>query len=82
VIVSNPPFHDGAHVRADLGRSFIKVAAQALNRAGVLWLVANRHLAYEQLLASEFARVRTVVQAHGFKVFEAVKSGERQRQGA
>jgi len=82
VIVSNPPFHVDAHVRADLGRTFIKVAAAALNPGGSLWLVANRHLAYEQVLAGEFVRVRTVVQAHGFKILEAVRQGERERQRA
>jgi 16S rRNA (guanine1207-N2)-methyltransferase len=79
VILSNPPFHAGTHARLDLGRSFIKVAAQALRPAGRLWLVANRHLAYEQALLSEFARVRTVVQAHGFKIIEAIKASEHGR---
>lgn len=74
VIVCNPPFHSGAAARLDLGHRFIEVAAQSLQPAGCLWLVANRHLAYEQVLAGAFARVRTVVQAHGFKIIEAVKA--------
>ena len=79
VIVCNPPFHAGAHARVELGHSFIGVAAQALNGGGSLWLVANRQLAYEQVLLREFARMRTVVQAHGFKIIEATKATRRER---
>jgi 16S rRNA (guanine1207-N2)-methyltransferase len=79
VIVSNPPFHVGAPSRLALGSNFIRAAARALHPGGCLWLVANRHLAYESVLLAEFARVRTVVQAQGFKIIEAIKSGERGR---
>lgn len=74
VIVTNPPFH--AQDRADrpeLGQRFIAVAAQALAPRGRLWLVANRHLPYEAALGAHFAAVRTVAQADGFKVIEAVR---------
>jgi 16S rRNA (guanine1207-N2)-methyltransferase len=74
VIVTNPPFHAQRGVdRPDIGRRFISVAADALNRRGRLWLVANRHLPYESALAAEFSEVRTVTQQHGFKIVEAVK---------
>jgi len=74
VIVSNPPFH--AQDRADrpeLGQRFIAAAAHALAPRGRLWLVANRHLPYEEALGVHFAQVRTVAQADGFKVVEAVR---------
>ena len=74
VIITNPPFHAQRGVdRPDIGRRFISVAAQALKDRGRLWLVANRHLPYESVLASEFARVRTIAEQHGFKIVEAVK---------
>ena len=74
VIITNPPFHAQRGVdRPDIGRRFISVAAEALNDRGRLWLVANRHLPYESVLASEFARVRTIAEQHGFKIVEAVK---------
>jgi 16S rRNA (guanine1207-N2)-methyltransferase len=74
VIVTNPPFHAQRGVdRPDIGRRFISVAAEALNRRGRLWLVANRHLPYEAALAAEFSEVRTVTQQFGFKIVEAVK---------
>ena len=74
VIITNPPFHAQRGVdRPDIGRRFISVAAAALNARGRLWLVANRHLPYESVLASEFARVRTIAEQHGFKIVEATK---------
>jgi 16S rRNA (guanine1207-N2)-methyltransferase len=74
-IVCNPPFHaQGRADRPDIGRAFIASAAAAMNPGGRLWLVANRHLAYEQALEAHFAELRTVAQAQGFKVIEAVKA--------
>lgn len=75
VIVTNPPFHaQRAMDRPDIGRRFITVAAAALRPGGKLWLVANRHLPYELVLTENFASVRTVVQAHGYKIIEAVRA--------
>ena len=74
-IVSNPPFHAlGGEARPDIGQTFIAAAAQALEPGGALWLVANRHLPYEQVLDARFASVRVVAQQHGFKVVEARKA--------
>jgi 16S rRNA (guanine1207-N2)-methyltransferase len=72
VIVSNPPIHQGRAEQPALGRRFIEVAADALEPAGQLWLVANRHLPYEATLAARFDQVRTVVDRHGYKVMHAV----------
>ena len=74
-IVCNPPFHAlGRGERPDIGRAFIAAAAQALQPGGILWLVANRHLPYEDALATGFASVRIVAQQGGFKIVEARKS--------
>lgn len=74
VIVTNPPFHaQGRADRPDIGRAFIAAAADALHAGGRLWLVANRHLPYEDVLGARFASVRTAAQAQGFKVIEAIK---------
>ena len=75
VIVCNPPFHTHARTdRPDIGRRFISAAAAALRPGGRLWLVANRHLPYEQALGAGFDRVRIVTQQHGFKIVEALKA--------
>ena len=74
-IVCNPPFHAlGRGERPDIGRAFIAAAARALKPRGQLWLVANRHLPYEQALGEGFAEVRTIAQDGGFKVVQAVKA--------
>lgn len=74
-IVCNPPFHAIQRgQRPDIGRAFIAAAAAALVPGGRLWLVANRHLPYEQALADGFAQLHTHAQQGGFKVIEAVRA--------
>lgn len=71
-IISNPPFHaGGGEDRPDIGRRFIAVAAQSLEKNGSFWMVANRHLPYERELEQCFAEVRSVAQQGAFKVIEA-----------
>ena len=80
VIVTNPPFH--AHTaadRPDIGRRFIVAAAAALKPGGRLWLVANRHLPYEDVLNDAFGSVRIVTQAQGYKVVEAIRTAKQAR---
>lgn len=75
VIVCNPPFHAlGRGDRPDIGRAFIGAAADALKPRGRLWLVANRHLPYEEALGTGFASIATQKQEGGFKVVEACKA--------
>lgn len=75
-IVSNPPFHQGRADLPGLGRAFITSAADALLPDGRLFIVANRHLPYETVLAARFREVRALTVQEGFKVIEA--SGVRQ----
>ncbi|ESQ75093.1 class I SAM-dependent methyltransferase [Asticcacaulis sp. AC402] len=72
-IVMNPPFHTGRADRNDLGQGFIRSAAGALNKGGVLWMVANRHLPYEETLKAAFKTVITITDTPYYKVFKAVK---------
>lgn len=72
-VVMNPPFHDaGAEDRA-LGQVFIRRAAGALKKGGTCWLVANRHLPYEAVLAEHFKGVDLKGEGGGYKVYEARK---------
>ena len=74
-IVCNPPFHAiGRGDRPDIGRAFIAAASAALKPGGRLWLVANRHLPYEDALGQAFAQVHTLAQDGGFKIVAAVKA--------
>ena len=72
-VVMNPPFHDAGVEDKSLGQAFIERAAAMLKIGGACWLVANRHLPYEALLASYFSRTRMVADAGGFKILESVK---------
>ena len=65
--------HDGGGEDKTLGQAFIASAAAALRKGGLLWIVANRHLPYEAILAESFAKVRLVEEGGGYKVFEAKK---------
>ena len=74
-VVSNPPFHTQSRAdRPDIGQRFITAAAAALKPGGRLWLVANRHLPYEQTLNDQFGEVRVAGERDGFKVIAAVKA--------
>lgn len=73
-VVMNPPFHlTGKRGIPELGQRFIDVAADALQSRGQLWMVANSHLPYEEVLARRFARVDAVAKHAGFKVLHAAE---------
>lgn len=74
-VIMNPPFHEGRAADPRIGADFIAAAARLLTGAGRLWMVANRHLPYEQVLAQHFAQV---TERHGdsrFKVIEVTGAG-------
>lgn len=73
VVVSNPPFHTGRAGDPGLGRAFIRAAAAMLGPTGTFWMVANRHLPYEDTLAEAFREVESVDGTPGFKVIRAAK---------
>jgi 16S rRNA (guanine1207-N2)-methyltransferase len=70
-IITNPPFHEGRAADPHLGGKFIAAAAAGLRSQGQLWLVANRHLPYEQLLEEAFDHHHTVVEDGVYKVMHA-----------
>lgn len=69
-IISNPPFHVGGLVVLETARAFLAAAAARLERGGRFYLVANRFLPYEPLLAEGFAEVHTLAVA-SYKVILA-----------
>lgn len=70
-VVMNPPFHDGRAANPALGAGFIRAAAGLLTGAGRLWMVANRHLPYEQVLRDSFADVAEIGGDGRFKILSA-----------
>jgi 16S rRNA (guanine1207-N2)-methyltransferase len=73
VIVMNPPFHTDRKADPELGRRFIASAKRNLRLSGQLFLVANRHLPYEQILTDLFAVVHEGAGTGQFKTFVASK---------
>lgn len=72
-VVMNPPFHASRSADPELGRAFIANAARILKPHGALWMVANRHLPYEDALASHFAKVVDLDGDARFKLVRAEK---------
>ena len=72
-IVMNPPFHPGRAPDAALGQAFIAAAARLLAPHGQLWMVANRHLPYEDALRRAFRRVEDIGGNAAFKIIHAAR---------
>ena len=72
-IVANPPFHIGRHADPALGRAFIAAAARMLGPRGRFFMVANRHLPYEDALKAAFGTGRLLGELEGYKIYEAAK---------
>ena len=75
VVVSNPPFHLGKGTELAIPRAFIEQAHAHLAPGGRLYLVANRTLPYERLIAECFGEVRTAHDGQRFKVIGGVRRG-------
>jgi 16S rRNA (guanine1207-N2)-methyltransferase len=73
VVVMNPPFHTGRTADPALGAAFIRAARRMLAPSGELWLVANRHLPYDAVLADSFLEVRDIAGDSRFRVIQAIK---------
>jgi 16S rRNA (guanine1207-N2)-methyltransferase len=73
VVVMNPPFHRGRTGDPALGAAFVRAAARMLTPRGRLWMVANRHLPYESVLAECFAALDEVPGTAAFKLLMAEK---------
>ena len=72
-VVMNPPFHAGRQKELELGRVFIKKASTILKKKGKLWMVANRHLPYEETLSQLFVDFREIAGDNRFKVLQATE---------
>lgn len=70
-VVMNPPFHEGRATEADLGRGFIAAAHAALRPGGRLYMVANRHLPYEDLLRELYSSGERLYEGEGYKIYFA-----------
>jgi 16S rRNA (guanine1207-N2)-methyltransferase len=71
VVVMNPPFHEQRKPDPSIGRAFIEAAGRMLGPRGELWMVANRHLPYEDALHRAFGDVREIEGDSAFKLIHA-----------
>ena len=72
-IICNPPFHVGRRADPSLGRAFIQAAARHLTPRGRFFMVANRHLPYEDTLKASFGTGSLLGELEGYKIYEAAK---------
>jgi 16S rRNA (guanine1207-N2)-methyltransferase len=70
-IVMNPPFHRARAAEPEIGAGMIRAAAKALKPGGRLFMVANRQLPYEPVLAAAFSSHGEIAREGMFKVFSA-----------
>ena len=70
-IIMNPPFHRLGRAIPKLGTDFIKVASRNLKKSGTLWMVANRHLPYEDAIQRSFSSFSELSGSKKFKVIRA-----------
>ena len=72
-VVCNPPFHTARDPDPALGAAFIQAAARLLAPHGTLWLVANRHLPYDRILAPLFREVEEIGSDPRFRLTRAAR---------
>jgi 16S rRNA (guanine1207-N2)-methyltransferase len=70
-IVMNPPFHRSRAAEPEIGAGMIRAAAKALKPGGRLFMVANRQLPYEPVLAAAFSSHAEIARDGMFKIFAA-----------
>lgn len=72
-VVMNPPFHTTRAADPGLGAAFIRAAGAMLSLSGTLYMVANRHLPYEEALRAAFHEIEEIGGDGAFKVIRAAK---------
>ena len=70
-IIMNPPFHYLGQAKPSLGVDFVKVASRNLKKSGTLWMVANKHLPYEDAINDHFSSFAELSGSKKFKVIRA-----------
>jgi 16S rRNA (guanine1207-N2)-methyltransferase len=72
-IVMNPPFHEGKKTDAEIGKAFIRRAAESLKSGGELWMVANKQLPYEADAREVFSTIDKFYEGGGYKILRCVR---------
>ena len=72
-IISNPPIHAGVKTDDLLSQKLLARVHQHLNSAGMLIIVANRHLPYENWMSEKFSSSFELTKNAHYKVIAATK---------
>ena len=74
LIVTNPPFHRGAHTDTGMGMQLLDSVRNFLNPRGQLLLVGNRHIPYKKWIDRIFGAHELLASSTQFQVLLAVQS--------
>ena len=69
LVICNPPFHQQQKVSVESGLDFIRESARVLKKGGQLFLVANRHLGYQNEMQSLFEGVMIIAQNKQYRIY-------------
>ena len=72
-IICNPPFHIGTAMDTYIANRMFQQSFIALQRTGQLWVVANRHLKYENQIKKIFKNSTIILSNKKFVVIVATK---------
>ncbi len=72
-VICNPPFHTGQDQDIELGQAIVAQGCRSLKRGGHFYMVANRKLPYETVLAKHLRSHDTVIETQGFKIMHGVR---------
>lgn len=71
VILCNPPFHQHNTIGDQIAVQLFKQAKMILKKGGALWVIGNRHLAYQQDLKRLFGNCTVVASNTKFVIWQA-----------
>ena len=73
LIISNPPIHAGIKTDSRLSQRLLESVHQHIKPGGMLVLVANVHLPYENWLSQKFRRCTELMANTNYKVISAIR---------
>lgn len=73
LIICNPPFHQQYVVGERMAVGLFLSAKRCLRQGGEMWVVANRHLGYPDVLQRMFGTCQTIACNRKFSVYKVVK---------
>lgn len=74
LILNNPPFHQQNAIGDQIAWQMFQQSFHALCNGGELWVVGNRHLAYQQKLKRLFGNCETLAANNKFVILKAKKN--------